>query len=190
LPVLDRYADTVVGVDGHSKSLAEAHARLASATLVHSDAVRLPFADDGFDIVCALDVLEHVEPLPFLREIHRTLRPGGRMLLSVPAFSSLWSSVDEIAGHRCRYRLGQMRDELAASGFRLLGSTHYQFLLFPLVWLARRLSTDKGRRATESRLPARVNRLLGQINLFEAQALSGISLPFGSSLMVWCEVDS
>lgn len=187
LPILDRYADTVVGVDGHTNSLREAHNHLASSTLVHSDVARLPLADDVFNFACALDVLEHVEPLPFLREIHRTLKPGGHLLLSVPAFPLLWSSVDEKAGHRCRYRLSKAHEELAASGFRVLGFTHYQFLLFPLVWLTRKVATNNGRRATESRPPALVNRLLGQINHIEASILSGYSLPFGSSLIVWSE---
>lgn len=188
LPVLARHTDRVVGVDGHLPSLEIARQSLPSAILIHGDVTRVPIQDGTFDLACAFDVLEHVPPDAFLAEIHRLMRPGGLLLLSVPAFQSLWSSVDARAGHRCRYRLAQAQAELQCAGFRVLGFTHYQFLLFPLVWLSRRLGGGQGRNRVEARPSGPVSFLLGTVNSFEVTRLADFSLPFGSSLVIWADV--
>lgn len=70
-------------------------ARLPGVNIVH-DLTRgsLPFDDDTFDVVLAKDVLEHLEYIPLLREIHRILKPGGRLDIQVPHFTSANNFVD------------------------------------------------------------------------------------------------
>ncbi|MDP9121018.1 MAG: glycosyltransferase, partial [Acidobacteriota bacterium] len=73
-----------------------------------------------FDTVVCLNVLEHVrEPLQALRNMHQALRPGGRLVLYVPQGPKLYSSLDEVLGHRCRYERATLADELARTGFEL-----------------------------------------------------------------------
>lgn len=184
LPTLAGMAITCVGVDGHPRSLEKAMERATTATLIHADIAQVPLADSQFDAVVMLDILEHATPLPALEEAARLARPGGLLLLSVPAFQSLWSQVDQAAGHRCRYSLGQLRGELKSSGWELAGHTYYQFLVFPLFAASRLFG-----RSTLPRLerfpPVWLNGLLARINRFEVRRLDWLRLPFGSSLIAW-----
>lgn len=172
----------VTGVDAYAASLGRARGKAPAATLIAADVTRAPLPDASFDLVAALDVLEHVEPAGFLAEARRLLAPGGRLLLSVPAFASLWSERDRRAGHRLRYRRALLARELEAAGFAPERFTHYQFLLFPLVWLSRRLDARR-ELPLERRPPGFAGRLLGAINRCEVGLFAGRSLPWGSSLL-------
>jgi SAM-dependent methyltransferase len=182
LAALAERGAAVTGVDAYADSLARAKARAPAATLLAADVTAVPLEDAGFDLVAALDVLEHLEPSRLLAEARRLLAPGGRLLLSVPAFASLWSVRDERAGHLKRYRRRLLEAELAASGFALEFATHYQFLLFPLVWLSRRLDA-KSPLPLERRPPGPLGRLLGAVNRLEVGLWGRRSLPWGSSLV-------
>src|SRR4029079_18260338 len=71
-----------------------------------------------FDTVVCLNVLEHVkDPHVALANMHRALAPGGRLVLYVPQGAALYSSLDEVLGHRCRYEKAQLAAELQAAGF-------------------------------------------------------------------------
>lgn len=186
LGVLGERFERVVAVDAYGESLSAAAQRDGRATLVQADVLCVPLCDHQFDLVVALDVLEHVEGLTFLREAARLARSGGRLLLSVPAFPSLWSPLDEAAGHRCRYRRRDLSRLLEDSGWRLVHHTHYQTLLFPLVWLVRRFSTPALRRA--ERAPSSVTAVpLGLVNRLEVKLFRDLQLPWGSSLMAVAE---
>ncbi len=75
---------------------------------------------EAFDTVVCLNVLEHVrDPLISLRNIHSALAPGGRAVLYVPQGQGLYSSLDEVLGHRCRYEKPALAEELRATGFEL-----------------------------------------------------------------------
>jgi len=171
------------GVEGHRASLARARRADPQALLLHADVTDVPLAGAQLDVAVALDVLEHVPALAFLREAARLVRPGGHLVLSVPALPSLWSAADEIAGHRCRYDVATLRAELAAAGWRMLDHTHYQLLLLPLVALSR-LRDRRARPGLERRPPPWLNRLLGAINAAEVSLWRG-RVPIGSSLIAW-----
>jgi SAM-dependent methyltransferase len=62
-------------------------------------ALALPFADESFDVVAAFDVVEHCDPeAAVLNELARVLTPGGRLLLSVPAYQWAWTRFDDLSG--------------------------------------------------------------------------------------------
>ena len=79
-----------------------------------------------FDTVICLNVLEHIrDPRSALRSMFDTLVPGGRVVLYVPRGQSLYSSLDEALGHRCRYELSGLTDELVKAGFEVEHMDHF-----------------------------------------------------------------
>jgi SAM-dependent methyltransferase len=72
--------------------------------VVLGEVTSLPFADDAFDLVCALDIVEHVDDDDgALSELARVARPGGTVLISTPLHPSRWTSFDDFVGHKRRY---------------------------------------------------------------------------------------
>ncbi len=77
----------------------------------------LPFADGHFDLVAAFDVIEHVEDdRRVFAELTRVLRPGGRLIFSVPLHSAYWTEFDDYVGHARRYEPAGLQGLLAIHG--------------------------------------------------------------------------
>ena len=184
LPLLEKRFSQVMAVDAHAILLERAARNPSKAQLFQADICRSTLPSGTFSLIMAMDVIEHVAPDALLAEARRLSTPGGLLLLSAPASPSLWSSMDEMAGHRCRYTRGQMADELRRNGWIPTGYTHYQCLLFPLVWLSSVLGTRSHQKA-ERKPPVWLDRLLGSINRVETTLFKGHALPFGSSLLMW-----
>ncbi len=95
------------------------------------------FADwqGRFDTVVCLNVLEHVrDPLAALRHMRGALAPGGRLVLYVPQNPALFSSLDEVLGHRCRYRKEKLAEELRQAGFQLAEMREFNRVSVPGWW--------------------------------------------------------
>ncbi len=89
-------------VDISAPALAKLRAR--SAHVVLGEVTSLPFADDAFDLVCALDIIEHVDDDDgALSELSRVAKPGGTLLISTPLHPSRWTPFDDLVGHKRRY---------------------------------------------------------------------------------------
>jgi SAM-dependent methyltransferase len=152
----------------------------------------LPFEDGSFDLVTALDVVEHLDDdLAALREFRRVLRPGGTLLVTVPAHPFLWGDQDEVNLHKRRYLAPQLRERLASAGFEVLRVTYINAFMFPpiaAVRMLRRLEHRlRPRTAAQSdfRYPAPrpVNFLLGWIFGIEAPIVRRVNIPFGVSIL-------
>lgn len=145
----------------------------AGATLVGS-ALQVPLADGSAGTVLLRDVLEHLDDERALRECHRVLRPGGLLVVLVPAWPSLWSVRDDRAGHLRRYTRTTLRAVVGRAGFTVVTLRGYQLALLPAVALHRRLTRRTGRAGAEARLaheehpPAALNALFGWANRAEA----------------------
>jgi SAM-dependent methyltransferase len=153
----------------------------------------LPYEDGEFDLVTALDVVEHIDDdVAGLREMHRVLRPGGRVLLFVPTFMFLWGIQDEVSHHRRRYRMTELRRAVTAAGFEVERTTYANITFFLPVLLVRKFMRLTGMRAeTENNInvPA-LNRLFGAIFGAERHWLRYLNIPFGvSGLCVARRVD-
>ncbi|WP_445146085.1 class I SAM-dependent methyltransferase [Dyella sp. Tek66A03] len=86
----------------------------------------LPCADASFDLICALDILEHVvDDGTALRELQRVAAPGARLLVSVPLHPEAWTGFDEFVGHYRRYEPIEITERLAAHGWRVERSAVY-----------------------------------------------------------------
>ena len=102
------------------------------------DAQRLDFPDDSFDLITASDVLEHLaDEKRALQEWRRVLKPGGRLVVFVPAFMFLWSKHDEVNNHYRRYKLDELRKVLTENGFIIERNSYWNSFLFPPVALVR-----------------------------------------------------
>jgi SAM-dependent methyltransferase len=176
LPILEQYADRVVGLDplgaGDSRILA-------------GEAERLPFEAASFDLAVALDVLEHVDDGAAVGELARVVRPGGRVVVTVPAFPILWSARDALAAHRRRYRRAPFVKLFESNGLAVLETAYYQFLLFPLVLASRAAGRLQPRTAQLEEQPRpRVNGVLRRVSELEVRMGSRIPWPWGSTLAV------
>ena len=162
---------------------------------VCGSALALPFADASFDVVGAFDVLEHCEPEEVaLRELARVLAPGGKLLLSVPAYAWAWSAFDDANGHHRRYTLQRAERAVTAAG---LGSTARHtpsagvFPFFAAERLSRRAlgGLRKEAAAPEDvvslpQVPDWMSRLFLSLSRVDQRLLRRRDLPFGSSVLV------
>jgi SAM-dependent methyltransferase len=111
-------------VDVSAPALAKLKER--GASVVAGLITSLPFADAAFDLVCALDIVEHVEDdATALDELSRVARPGAALLLSVPLHPERWNAFDDFVGHRRRYRPETLTDILSRHGLRIERSAVY-----------------------------------------------------------------
>ncbi|MHC4122292.1 MAG: class I SAM-dependent methyltransferase [Planctomycetota bacterium] len=190
LKQMSRWSRHVVGIDLHITGLQGMRDSLPSASTVQGDVTVLPFKEDTFDVVTLMDVLEHVDDRLVLSETRRVLRPGGIGLITVPAFSWLWSYRDIAASHRRRYNRRQIKNLLGEFHFKVLEVRYYQCLLFPLLFISRWFGHEKPMMRDLEETPSPfVNRVLLQINKLEVILGRCISWPWGSSLVIVCETD-
>jgi SAM-dependent methyltransferase len=151
----------------------------------------LPFASASFDLVIALDLIEHIDDdRAALAEYRRLLKTGGMLLLTVPAYRWLWSWHDTVNRHRRRYTFGSLRKVITAAGLIPGRISYFCFFLFPLVALFRILEKILARAIGYRREdlafrvpPGPVNRLLAAIFASERRRLARSGFPFGSSLL-------
>jgi SAM-dependent methyltransferase len=178
----------LTGADILPTALEIARERVPDAAFAQLDVRDLPFVEE-FDVICALDVLEHIdEDALAVEQIAAALRPGGGLIVSVPQHPWLWSAPDEYGRHRRRYTRRGMRRLLEQGGFEPVAMTSSVMLLLPLVAtsrLLRRRVTDDYDPFRELSLSMRTNRILGSVMGVERRVIQrGISLPAGSSLVV------
>ncbi|HMJ32356.1 MAG TPA: class I SAM-dependent methyltransferase [Baekduia sp.] len=185
LDELARYG-RVSGIDLSPEAVAAAHRRGHRDVRV-GHVERLPFPDATFDVVTCLDVVEHTpDDRATLAELRRVARPGGLLLVTVPAYQALWSWHDEVNLHYRRYDSSSLRAAARAAGWDVVGDTHFNSLLLGPA-AAVRVAQRRRRRHTHSDLdltPLRLNGVLELPLRLEARLLaSGTRLPAGLSLL-------
>lgn len=151
-----------------------------------ASATELPFADETFDLITALDVIEHLDDdVAGLSEIHRTLKPGAPAVIYVPAFMALWGPNDDQSGHKRRYRLHELQAAVKKAGLKVERISYSNFAMFLPIWLGRKLLNLLGRtEASENRINHRlINNLMAWLFASEANWLRRHRLPFGVSIV-------
>ena len=161
--------------------------RLSGIPLLQIDGRALPFTDE-FDVIGAFDVLEHIEEDErVLGELHRAVRPGGGVLITVPQHPGLWSAADDYGRHVRRYTRSELVEKLRRAGFAPVRVTSFVSLLLPLLALSRvrkRSSDDPFDPEGEYRATARIDRLLEGVLALERAAIQrGVDFPAGGSLL-------
>jgi SAM-dependent methyltransferase len=174
------------GSDVSSDALVFARGR-GYARLFHADLTRFPVRAAAFDLISMVDVLEHIEDdRAALAEAVRVLRPGGMMILSVPAFQVLWGDHDTRYGHFRRYTAGQLRAMLRGAGLRVVKLTYFQSLYFLPLLVFRRLQRLLGPSKDGDDfvpVPRWLNTLLTWTLVAEGRLAQRVDLPIGVTLL-------
>lgn len=171
------------GIDVSREALAFCRQR-GLRNVREGEAERLPFPDNSFDLVTGLDVVEHLDnDLAGLKEMHRVLRPQGRILLFVPAFMFLWGVQDDISNHRRRYTLPELKLLVGEAGFEVERATYLNLTFFLPILMGRLLMRITGwRPASENNITiGALNGFFGRILGAETSVLRRFNLPFGVS---------
>jgi ubiquinone/menaquinone biosynthesis C-methylase UbiE len=177
----------VFGADSSPQALAFGDSRHIE-NLVLSKAEDLQFPDEMFDVLTAMDVLEHTDnDLTALKEMWRVTKPGGTLIVTVPAYGFLWSEHDEALQHRRRYSAHELRNKLTNAGFVVQRSTYFiTTMFFPIFFM--RIWQNLTKTSLEAKtshviFPKWLNSLLVGILDIERVYLRWSNLPFGVTIL-------
>jgi len=176
---------TVYGVDFSQDALTFCHER-GLERIARANAEALPIQSEKFDVVVTLDTIEHVpDDYKAISEIARVLKPGGHLLINVPAYQWLWGPHDVALMHYRRYSRTQVRKLLVSNGFVIERLSYHIFFLFPLVALSRFMSKFKKGEpdAKLPNLPKFVESFFKVVQMAEAAIIARSNLPWGSSIV-------
>lgn len=183
----------VIGLDLFSEALQYARQR-TSCKLIQGDINTITF-DQQFELIGLFDVIEHLDDdMQVLKRLHQLLSPRGALLLTVPAYPSLWSYFDEASHHRRRYKPVELKGKLLAAGYQVEFLSPYMASIFPLVWLGRRLATFGRKKqqqppleelvANDLKIVPVLNQILTGLLSLEVHGLArGWQLPVGTSIV-------
>jgi SAM-dependent methyltransferase len=173
-----------VGVDLSDDALR--FCRIRAVPAAKAGLLSLPFSDAAFDCVTSFDVLYHrwvEDDRAAVAEMARVLRPGGVLLLRVPALRALWGAHDEAVHSRHRYTRGEVKALLRTAGLEVVRATYGNTLLFPLLAARRTLDRMTGRHGSDvSFLPAPIEWVFRALLEVEARLLRIVSFPIGTSI--------
>jgi SAM-dependent methyltransferase len=175
-----------VGVDLSSEAIAFCHER--GVAVARGSILTLPFQDASFDLVTSFDVLYHAwvtDDRGAVAELARVLRPGGLLLVRVPALRILWGAHDVEVQSRHRYTRAEIGRLLEAAGLELRRASYCNALLFPLLLARRSLDRLLGREGSDvGFLPAPLEWTFRTALLVEAALIArGLSFPVGASVV-------
>jgi SAM-dependent methyltransferase len=176
----------LTGVEGSLTGLRFLVGRVPQLEAIQATATALPYESE-FDVVGAFDVLEHLpDDAAAMREIARSVKPGGGVLLTVPQHPRLWSSLDRYAGHQRRYTRRDLISRVRNAGLDVLFVTSFVSFLLPALFLSRMTQqSEVVDPLQEFRISPAVNAFGRMTMAIERRCIvSGISLPAGGSLLV------
>jgi SAM-dependent methyltransferase len=175
---------TLTGLD-FSPLACELARERTGGEVVQGSIAALPFADAQFDAITSCDVVCQVaDPALAVREFHRSLRLGGFVVLNMPAYRWMYSYHDTATGNLRRYSRGEVNALLRGAGFRIVRSTYWNTLLFPLAVLRRKILPPSAPTSDVGLFPAPVEAGCNALLALEHAWLGvGGSLPLGNSVL-------
>ncbi|MDZ4166929.1 MAG: methyltransferase domain-containing protein [Coriobacteriia bacterium] len=176
---------TVTGVEPSEAAVLVARERGCSVSCGTLEAIPSDMNAPA-DLLVALDVLEHCEDDgAALRGAAAAMAPGARLVMTVPALPSLWSTHDEANHHYRRYTARQLTEVLESAGFQISRVTYFNLLLLPVGYATRLIERlTRTRALTGVEMPARwLNTLLARVFSLEVPLLRRMDLPLGMSLL-------
>lgn len=182
--VLTELGYNVIAADISEEALATCHMRGLPTVNLKEE----PLRSGSADCILAGDVLEHVkDDVALLFSLRRALRPGGCLIITVPAYEFLWSGEDYVSEHVRRYTRKVLLRRLRMAGFRVVWCSYFNTLLFPAIAairIAKRILLPREMyRSDVVALPEWQNELLSRIFVLERPLLRWMSFPFGTSIV-------
>ncbi|MER3401914.1 MAG: methylase [Armatimonadota bacterium] len=174
-----------VGVDIEASALHYARQR-GDFPLIRARLEALPFVNESFRLIVALDVLEHLpDEAHALAELWRVLEPDGWLITTVPAYRWLWSKHDVALHHYRRYTACHLRERLQSAGFTVCKLSYSVMFLFLPIALVRWWDRWHSAPPTATLVPVApwLNRWLTALQSLEARLIRRVSLPWGVSLV-------
>ncbi len=147
------------------------------------------FPGKSFDLITALDILEHIDDdLAALKKIHHILKEGGYVLISVPAYQFLWSEHDVAVHHKRRYSMKEINNCLLKANFQVIKKTYAITFVAPVVFVYRIIKkifpvSKQHKNSDYVILPVFLNNLFIFFLRIEAFLLKYIDFPFGISII-------
>jgi ubiquinone/menaquinone biosynthesis C-methylase UbiE len=153
--------------------------------IVEGSVTALPFADGQFDALVSNDVISQIDdPGAALAEFKRVLRPGGTLVINLPAYMWMWSYHDDAVGTTHRYVRREFDAMLAKAGLVDRRFTYWNALLFPAIWAQRRLLASKNQASDVKLFPAPIEAACNGVMAIErAWTAIGGAWPWGLSLL-------
>ena len=170
------------------------HARRANDVPVYHGSLpdNLPDQHANYDVICMFDVLEHIkQDQQALKVVVALLKPGGTLVVSVPAYQWLYGAHDKTLHHFRRYSLKKLCENLNDAGLELQFSSHFNTLLLPVAIFCRllerlleSLNFNQQKSLGAGTSGGLLNSMLYTIFIFEQRLLKMCRLPFGLSIVV------
>lgn len=151
-------------------------------------AEKIPFKSNSFNIITLLDLLEHTDDNKTLQEVYRVLEKNGLLIITVPAFSWLWSDWDKVLHHKKRYNKNDVINILKKNNFTVVYITYlYSFLVLPAL-IIRRIKqkfSQKKEYTSDFRLSNNfLNWIMNYLTKIEFQIAQKVPIPIGTSILI------
>lgn len=178
---------SVVGIDTSDEALNFCRQR-GKRKVYKANINRLPFNNSSFDLVTALDVIEHVEEDDqALQELFRVCKKGGRVTITVPAYNFLWSKHDIALEHKRRYTAKELKKKIENVGFHMEFFSYTNIFIFPFAFIWRIFGNLLRPKAIPKSDPIPtlflINKILRGLYSIESKLLKYFSFPYGISLV-------
>ncbi|OHB69704.1 MAG: hypothetical protein A2W23_10265 [Planctomycetes bacterium RBG_16_43_13] len=181
----------LLGSEIYLRGLRSAILQCPNVEFIQLDATAIPFESE-FDAIGSFDVIEHIDDdIAVLRGIQQALKPGGRLILTVPQHQFMWGNLDEFLHHRRRYSREDLLNKIESAGMQVNYVTSFVFMLFPLMLVSRLIYRKRKEQATvaEFNQQVRFNPIINRIfdwimRIDEAMIARRWSLPWGGTLLV------
>lgn len=175
----------IIGADVVKQPLYKLAQLLPGVPLIRFDLLRSPLPNQCVDVLIMLNVLEHIEDdVKALTNAYKLLKPGGSLIIEVPASPRLYDSYDAELHHFRRYSSQELHNKLTKAGFAVLRKSHLGFIVYPAFAVIKLMNRFRNRRDAKVVVHKQAsqtseNRLIKWAMLFELKYLGRYSLPFG-----------
>ncbi len=184
LPMLARFGEIdAIEIDAGSRAIA---AKRLGRPVGDAPLPELPGVERGaYDLVAVLDVVEHIEDdVAALTAMKSLLKPGGKVLIAVPAHQWMWSAHDVVNHHHRRYAKATLRAAIEAAGLRPVKMRWFNSLLFPLAAAARIAGRLTGRDDSDDSPPPKpLNALFERVFALERHLVGRVPMTPGVSIV-------
>ncbi len=178
----------ITGLEPDEFAATQAKNKNIANKVIQDDFIKnLEVQNQKYDLIVLTDVLEHIEKdKEALNKIINLLQPDGKLLITVPAGMNIWSNHDITHQHFRRYSKNELKEKLLTAGFQINKLSYYNFFLYPLVFIERKLKLNKNEDDVDMS-GGILNSVLKVIFSSEAFWLKlGVNFPIGVSLITVC----